>query len=1261
MIRRRQVSALAVASAAAFLLFCSYGSLPQAAALPMLWQKCLPGSGAGECSKPQGIAVNSDSGNVYVVDNANRRINEFGPWGTFVKSWGWGVANGAAELQTCGPGATPPTATCQAGLRGGGSGQLAYARALTIDSDGNLYVYESKNCSGGIDCEIQVHTNRVQKFSSSGDFILMFGKEVNLSNVAKREAQEGAAEPVTVTAEQENICTASSGDTCGPGTQGPANGEFGTGPLLLIDTEGTFIDIGPGDQIYVGGQERIQIFDPEGSFDKAIPIPGKIVRALAVDANGNSFVAFAKKELFASDPIVVKLSPTGVEVCQVAVIDPRALAIDGIGRVYVGAGSGEPTGETSGVVTFHRFSSSCAEDEAFEFAATGVTVFSEIGGIATSSACGIEGNLYYANAPTASFLRAYYPSPDPVICPPPSVPPVIEEQYAEAVTADNATVRAEINPHFWPDATYYLQWGTEDCRSQPDACEQTELVPGEPLAGEQDVGVKTAPVVLTGLQPDTTYYYRFVASSGGGGPAYGIAPDGGEATLEDGLPNSFTTFPHLPAPKADCPNQPLRGELSERLPDCRAFEMVSPVDKEGGEIKVLINSASDPAGLFQSAADGNRMTYSSYRGFANPKSAPYTSQYLANRTDAGWSTTSISPPQEGPDLLETEVLESSYKAFSDDLCNGWALQGFDGKIAPDALIGYADIYRRSNCTPTAGDFEAITRVAPEWEPSPGSFAPLGVLDFIPSFQGASKDGSHTVFRSTGHLAPGSLPCTPAEKVEAGNKCLRQAYDFHNGELSLVCVRPSGVPLPEGCSVGTPLEAEFKNTHNSVYRAVSEDGSRIFWSAFRKEGSPPPGKPVLTGPGPLYVRINGTETVAISPSAPAQFWTAAVDGSKVIYNVPTSPSAGPNGTLFAFDVDTTAKQIIASGVSGVMGASEDATKIYFTSSEVLTSATNSEGDSAKAARNNLYLYDSDADAYGFIGTLAADDVDGIKGPIHLAPFKRTSRVSPDGTYVAFTSSESLTGAENLDIQSGEPNDEVFLYDADSESLRCVSCSASGIRPRGRRVRVNDEPIGPWIAGEVPGWTNQTHPSRALAADGSRLFFNSTTPLLLSDTNDDKDVYEWEPGSSQADCEAKGAELYLKKEGGCLSLISREGTTDSEFLDAGSTGRDVFFVAEASLVSQDSGGLDVYDAREGGGIAEASPPPPPCVGDACQQAPSPPSDPTPSSATFQGPESRSIAPRKGCPRGRARRKGRCLRKKQRAHSRRAQAKRNSGGRR
>jgi len=154
-------------------------------------------------------------------------------------------------------------------------------------------------------------------------------------------------------------------------------------------------------------------------------------------------------------------------------------------------------------------------------------------------------------------------------------------------------------------------------------------------------------------------------------------------------------------------------------------------------------------------------------------------------------------------------------------------------------------------------------------------------------------------------------------------------------------------------------------------------------------------------------------------------------------------------------------------------------------------------------------------------------------------------------------------------------------------------------------------------------------------------------VLSDTNGKQDVYEWQRAADEEACEEAGAQLFVASAGGCLSLVSSgQSPKDSQLLDASEGGVDVFFTTAASLLPQDLGLVDVYDARAGGGFPQTPSPAPSCEGEACQGPLAAPDDPTPASSSFEGAGNVSDGVKKKrprCAKGKARRKGRCVAKK------------------
>jgi hypothetical protein len=1248
------------------------------------------GTGAGQLKLPGPMASDPTTGHLYVPEEGNNRMNEFTPWGKFVKAFGWDVAPGAVNEQqevrvraTAGQfklsfgadstpdlpfdasaaavetalnnlasigsgggvvsvkeaigtangvtpfiyvvvfkgtqsgkdvaqlgaanGTTPlsggvPTSSlvartladgtaggtglescieesgCKAGLAGSGPGEFSGAQSTAVSAGGDIYVRS-------------LFSNRVQKFDAAGRFLLMFGGGVNQTTGA-------------------DVCTREDvevdHDICGVGSEGSGQGEFASGLGLALGTDGT---------VFVSDHERIEEFDPNGTFKGEIKVPGEGVRFLAVNSLSHGFYV----TLLGKDN-VFKLSSSGTPEGSCEVKGPYALVSDSAGNLYV-TGGAEGGDEKSRVFEFTpacKQIASLAEAELLPGTTSASRFF--LYGLGTNAA----GDLYVANAKPSSndqfnsFIRAFGPAPVAFESPP-KVAPEISAQFASSVLPNGATVAALINPHFWTDTRYYVQYGTGKC-SEGGCVNEVPAAPGQILTQKVSGSpVRSAGVFIDGLAPGTTYHYRFVAQSGGG-PTVGT-----EAT--------FTTFPAA-LPTRSCPNEAFRGAAAARLPDCRAYELVSPVDKNNGDIKSLIDLPGYPTQLGQSAAAGDKLAYSSYRSFGNPQGAPYTNQFIASRNPAsGWSSEAIAAPQGPAAAIELGLAaENPYKAFSADLCSGWQVVASELPLAPGAIDGYPNLYRRENCA--GGGYEALVGVTPSVIP----------VKFQPELQGTSADGEKAVLRVKDKLTPDAA------------SGVFQTYYASGGELRLLCVLPDGTPVGAHCSGGTaPSGIGFVggelNRNASVANALSADGSRAYWTASASD----------TGVGKVYLRLNPGEeqsalgggectepdkacTVEVSgtkSSKAARFLGASDDGSKALFQVVEGTLAD---TLFEYSLGGASTQI-AGKVLGVAGTSEDLSHVYFVSEEVLPGTTG-----ASAGKPNFYL--SQEGTSSFIATLSRTDVKETSNgsDIDARPVFHVARASGDGRVLAFISTARLNGYDNTDAASPLPcgvvegakegicDSEVYLYEAGAEGPHCVSCNPSGAQPQGRTVRGLSEGALA-TAASIPPAQNQLYFSRVLSADGERLFFNSYDALLPRDTNGKQDVYEWERAADQGECAQKGAELYSEAAGGCLSLISSgESPQDSEFLDASLSGEDVFFTTNASLLPQDPGLIDVYDARVNGGFAQPTVAAA-CEGEACQGPLAAPNDPTPASAAFKGAGNVREPPKLRCPKGKSRRKGRC----------------------
>jgi len=1136
---------------------------------------------------------------------------------------------------------------CRAGQRGVGAGQLNPTSIAVDPSTHAVYVFDGLESAS----HNEAFNNRVQKFTTEGEFLYMLGKGVDVDT-------------------GEDICTASSGDTCGRGEKGSGPGEF--------NAAFSSVAVGPGGVLHVNDGGRVQRFDPAGGLIDQVVLAEASPRYLAVDSGGSLYVTAVDSGQ------VRKYTSGGALLYSLPGSNVGAIAVDGDDRLYV-------TDLNSGRFGISRYSSTGSPEVVF---------YSEARVRATAVAPNKEATDVFT-VEDGSINSVPLSPPGPVVYPDPAT------VFADGITNVKAILHSEVNPE-GKATTFHYEY-VEQGAFEAEGWASTEVMEtGESGSLGSDFLLHPAAAEITGLTPETEYRFRVIASNADA-PAGVLGPEGtfvteppvkfgplwvteiststatlhaeinpfgfaatgyfeyvddatydqsgfstaekapagssvldfgdGEEFVErsvdlaeldpgttyhyrlvvsnhckpaepsvvctfSGAEKTLTTFADLSPPLCEA-NEDFRDEVARLLLDCREYEMVSPVDKNGVNVETVFNNAGYPAALNQSSRAGNSISYSAYRAFADPESAPYTSQYLAERTGKGWLTESISPPREGPSLYNVAGLDNQFKAFTEDLCSGWPLQDTAGPLlAPGAIEGFPNLYRRSNCAPEAGSYETITSATPIGAgPEP--------KEFFPELQGMSADGDKTFFAVKAKLTA---------KSREGKV---QAYVSSGGTLEPVCVLPEGNVTLSGCSIGT--NSVFGERNSSMDTAVSEDGSIVYWT----------NKP--SGNGPLYVRVDGQETVLVTAQE-SQFWAASADGAHAVYTT--------GETLYEFDRTGETSSLIAEGVKGLAGASEDLSRVYLVSTKALT------GD-ATAGQPNLYRYA--AGGFHLIGALADSDMPpptNRASPVSTRPLLRLSRVSPDGERLVFMSKAELTDYDNIDAETGEPISEVFLYDASANGgqgrLLCLSCNPSGARPLGQDWVIGGIAAGR-VAAFIPGWTNQLYAPRVMSDDGSRVFFNSFDPLVARDANQEADVYQWEaPGSGN--CQVDGY-AYVPEANGCVNLISSGGNTEgSELVDSSASGEDVFFKTYESLYAGDPGLIDIYDARVGGGFPDPPVLTPECEGEGCSgpQAPEP-AHFTPQSNTFVGPGNpvaKSTRPKK-CPKGkhRVKRKGKivCVRHK------------------
>jgi DNA-binding beta-propeller fold protein YncE len=895
------------------------------------------------------------------------------------------------------------------------------------------------------------------------------------------------------------------------------------------------------------------------------------------------------------------------------------------------------------------------------------TALAEPLGVAVSP----SGHVYVSDAgATPKAIDVYGPEP--------RSGPTVEGESVSAVTDDSALLEAEINPRSLASeepTSYRFQYTTQEQfeREGFTGASSVPLTAGElPPSFE----VKSVSVEAQGLRASATYHFRVVGTD-----ALGVAEGQRNGEGEE-VVRTFTTR--------------ATGEFS--LPDGREWEMVSPPQKDGALIRPIL----EQEGVIQAAANGDAITYPTNAPIeAEPAGYTKDAQVLSTRSpDGGWSSRDLATPhgtQTGPAVGHGQ----EFRWFSEDLSQS-LVQPFgaftpctnaEGATQPCVSEAASEqtAFLRSDFA--VGDVSEpctqscyrplVTGMQPFANVPPGThFGEEGCGEVCgPEAVGATADASQVVLGSNVALTVGGAAGLYEWTGEAPA----------GEQLQFLSLLPPNAEHKELPALGPTLGDE-----GDARQAISSDGSRVFWSAEKHHAlymrDTVTGKTLqLDVPEPECERASECGEGAHDP----EFQAANSDGSRAFFTDTQKLTEGggaypPRGQALGgadlyectiveaaggLKCDLTDVTPAGSEVGSVLGASEDGSWVYFVANVALAPGAVSGGCPNELAVGFAHsvcsLYVRHDGVTRLVAVLSGEDAADWHSE-GLEPL--TARVSPDGEWLAFMSQRSLTGYDNLDAVSDEPDEEVYLYHAPADlvaeagTLTCASCNPTGARPHGEEYGVDvaeDKtphldggpaggngvwPSDTWVAANVPGWTPNTdgtalYQSRYLS-DSGRLFFNSSDGLVPKDVNGTEDVYEYEPegvpaGERACSASRDGGGVVFKparafategrrvEEGaGCVGLISAGTSADeSGFLDASENGSDVFFLTTSKLAPQDTGTeYNVFDAQECTrerpcAPSEASQPPACNTEASCKAAPTP--QPTifgPSgSATFSGSES------------------------------------------
>lgn len=792
--------------------------------------------------------------------------------------------------------------------------------------------------------------------------------------------------------------------------------------------------------------------------------------------------------------------------------------------------------------------------------------------------------------------------------------PSVKAFAAGPIQATQAGINGEVNPHNSP-TTYWFEWGTQDCSANP--CQSI------PASKDADAGSAGADVYvfrqLNGLSPQSTYHFRLIAKNASG--------------TTEGPDQAFTTAsPASEAQGPACPNHDALG--AEFLPDCRAWEMVSPPDKNGGGVTVESKQV-------HVATDGEAIAFGSLVGFADAKGSGIGFDYIAERDGVpgtnGWSTHAITPL-----MPPFTIFAGAFGGL------GGNTSQFSAEFSPDLSRAIFRAWRPLEGTPNSARATNVYRLEGLRTPGGASatlmsdaYAPLPPLPplfylFAPPWPlAASSDVGHVLFESQLRLSEDAILGRP-NIYESSGGIPRLASRIPAGSAS-TCDDAGGPGSACEAAFGAQAGPTPGQLREYTSHVISSDGSRVFFQT-----------PTGGSGGNLYLREDSTRTYQLnaseketpeSPAGDAKFWDASTDGSRAFFTtaeglVQEDDDGGQD--LYMYEAEKPEGErltLIGGGLDGsaegVIGISADGRYVYF---------FNNDGNAPR-----IYLWHDGQVA--LVGALN-DEANFLRNtpattwfapPIH----SKFSRLSADGRHLLFmaTSDAGLKGHGGFagyDHGHGDPERcsstafqdcvELYLYSADSGRLQCVSCTPSGAPGTSDAY---DSVEGNGVGFRALNRTQ--HENQALSDDGRFAFFTTAEALVSEDSNGTWDAYVYDTQTEKP---------HL--------LSSGEDKDPSYFLDASPDGRDAFIATAQKLSSWDvDDAYDAYDARIGGGLPEPPPTPPACQGDACQPAPRELSDPTPSSSSFKGPDNPAHA----------RKRKRHARKRHHAKKRHSQAHRQS----
>ena len=955
-------------------------------------------SGNGAIRDPKGITVDEDTGNVYVVDSGNSRVNVYAGGGVFLRSFGFDVAasgpgNTGTGFEVC---VAANGDVCKAGTAGAGVGQLGSggARGIAISpADGNaasgtVFIADREN--GRINT-YKLDGTSPSSFGTAADFVSdgPFNLAVDSRGIVYAEGGSQSSNWIIARYDSQNANGGGVGFLAQisiPPLVTSEGGQVNAGLEVDPDSDGGGLDT---DVLYAlrglsgGKASPVQQFGPLNSPGLTAP-PGasddssgliahiKFASGLGLDALKDRLFVAANNEVN-GEP-----AKSGVYVLDKAGGVP-ATSLESVSNIAA-----------TSVVLHGKVDPNGPPDAGYrvEYSLDGVDWITDPGTIETVGSQETPQDVSPTLSPPGGGLQPNTLYHARLVATRPFNPPVVSNELtfttataaplAETTgsplrTTTTALLQGRISPSNSP-ASFHFEYGSEGPCST-NACSSTESV----SAGPGNV-YQLASAEISELQPNTTYHYRIVADNGQ--TAFGedmtVTTRATEAPLSHG---------QLPGPPGSD----------------RAYEQVTLPDTGGNPVNAGV-AFSD---------DGNRAIYITSGGNPSSPVGGFRSLFFAEREETAahqgaWQSSAVMPPRE-------ELAGSN----------------FNQPTGPDDLSSF-----------TVTNFAVAATQRNLWRlsssaPAQQLFEPVSPQEYRLWYVGAD-DSTRVVTRLKGGTLDPAFPTATAKE---------NLYDVSTGTPKLASLLPGNVV--SSCSVGGSSQAfgfdgeEGLDTRNWL----SADGLLLFFPScsnlYMRELAAEQTK-FISGP-PLSGSQCGAALVKSTADA-AFFWTktrlSAEDS-----NPADCSSSSVDGDVYRYDIVGGERECLTCVAEGLdadvyfplddafatvqrLTVAEDGSRVYFQSPHRLVPGA--PALSGGAGNGSVYRVN-----------VQSGDVRWIAGPeAQVGDFAQAgTSITPDGKVIVFRAQDASLNPQGVGSDNGGTF-QYYRYDDSDRSLVCVSCPPDG---------------------------------------------------------------------------------------------------------------------------------------------------------------------------------------------------------------------------